>query len=241
MRKLTPSYRALLFDFDDTLIQTVHHNIPGWQNAAARANLPHRPEQIWRERWGGLPVELVRRVYDNKISEEQAKKVVSYKQNENERNFIPEVSGATKAISSLSERCILGIVTSRERFRQPFAQFTSRSGQPIYSLLEYRVDSSGFNLDDFAFMVGSDENEYHKPDPRVFNKPAALLQAHGVSINDAAYVGDDVTDWHASRDAGIPFYAVTSGVRTREDFIKEGCPPQNILSSIACLPTKILL
>jgi phosphoglycolate phosphatase-like HAD superfamily hydrolase len=57
---------------------------------------------------------------------------------------------------------------------------------------------------------------YHKPDKRVFDE---LLSDHNLQPEDCAYVGDSLTDAHATIDRGIAFIAsLESGLRAREDF-----------------------
>jgi phosphoglycolate phosphatase-like HAD superfamily hydrolase len=233
--------KALLLDFDDTLIETVKYNIPGWQAAAQKAGLEHKEAAVWRERWGGKEIDLVKKVYDELISEETAREVQRLRQEEvgRSKDVIPAVPGAPQALDTLAKHYVLGIVTSRSHAKTPEPQYAARDGRWLNSLLEYRVDSAGLNLDNFAFMVGSDANKYNKPNPRVFEKPAELLAQHGIKVNDTAYVGDDIPDWRAARDASMRFFAVTTGVRTREDFLREGVPERDILQSIACLPTKL--
>jgi len=61
-----------------------------------------------------------------------------------------------------------------------------------------------------------DNMQYHKPDPRAFNE---LLQAHGLSPDQCAYVGDSPSDAQASNEAGLYFVAsLESGIRQRQDF-----------------------
>lgn len=61
-----------------------------------------------------------------------------------------------------------------------------------------------------------DNTEFHKPDPRVFDK---LLAAHNLSPQNSAYVGDSIGDAIAAKQAGLHFIAsLESGLRQREDF-----------------------
>lgn len=61
-----------------------------------------------------------------------------------------------------------------------------------------------------------DNMQYHKPDPRAFNK---LLTDHKLQPAQCVYVGDSVTDAEASTKAGIHFIAsLESGLRKRDDF-----------------------
>jgi len=236
--------RVILLDFDDTLILSAQFNVYGWQKSAVEVGLPSKDVSVWRERWGGKPTDLVRKVYDFTVSEEKAKEVLRIQQERiaREKSVVPCVLGGPEALDELAKKYVLGIVTSREHARtSDTAKYRARDGTPLFSLLDYRIDSSGYNVSDFTILVGSDENPHHKPDPRVFEKPFVLLAEKGIVTNGALYVGDDISDWLAARDAGLRFVGVLTGVKTKEQFLEAGCPKERIIESIAQLPAYLRL
>lgn len=68
----------------------------------------------------------------------------------------------------------------------------------------------------------------------LFGKAARLRQAAraaGVSPADAVYVGDEIRDAHAARDAGMKFAAVTWGYSSRRALLS--CAPDIVFDEVA--------
>ena len=237
---------VLWCDNDDTLIQTVHTVIPGWQRAAAERGLPPKPESVWRDRWGGTPVELVQRVYQEEdISAEDAKLVLHARQNSirRETEIIPAVPAGPAFVGDFEGS--ISVITSREYGHVPDTRYTARDGRPLFSLMAYVLDSSGYNLGDFDFIIGCDlvgslngdgPSEHKlpsKPDPRVFDVPSRLSEVRGHDPAFATYVGDDPRDYIAARDRGLNFIGVLTGPTDKQAFVNVGCSENVIVSSIA--------
>lgn len=66
-----------------------------------------------------------------------------------------------------------------------------------------------------AVIVGGDDVKAKKPDPEGLFK---AIEAIGVSLEEALYVGDHVIDAEAASRAGVDFAAVLTGTNTREEF-----------------------
>jgi len=61
-----------------------------------------------------------------------------------------------------------------------------------------------------------DNNDYVKPDPRVFEKP---LREFGLKPEEVVYVGDSLGDAVSAKEAGLHFIALLeSELRSKEDF-----------------------
>jgi len=75
-----------------------------------------------------------------------------------------------------------------------------------------------------------------KPSPLAFQPMLARMEESNIHPRQAIYVGDEIKDFKAADGAGIPFYAITSGLVTREEFLDAGLPPTRILSSIKQVP-----
>lgn len=80
------------------------------------------------------------------------------------------------------------------------------------------------------------DSEYHKPDPRVFDGILSELSDRGINDNETIYVGDHMFDYLASRDRGLDFIAVTTGVTKKRDFVDAGLDEKLILDSFADIP-----
>src|SRR3989338_4725214 len=140
------NFAMYLFDFDDTLVHTVDNVIGRWQRNAVECGLVERPLSLWRERWGGTAVDIVRKVYGHEISEEKITKVVHRHREEIARvkEKLPQIKGAYLALQDLRCRAQLGILTSRGRMptTDP-TKYQNRKGEPLLSMLEYSIDAAG--------------------------------------------------------------------------------------------------
>lgn len=66
------------------------------------------------------------------------------------------------------------------------------------------------------FVIGSEDVRTHKPSPE------GILMAKErfhIDKKDILYVGDNVVDGEAARNAGVDFAAVLTGNNVREDFL----------------------
>jgi phosphoglycolate phosphatase len=86
-------------------------------------------------------------------------------------------------------------------------------------------------FESFDAIIGGDDMRAFKPDPEGILKAASRV---GVTAAEAVYVGDTVIDGEAAANAGVRFVAVLSGVTAREDFLS--LDPVAILDGIAGLP-----
>ena len=72
----------------------------------------------------------------------------------------------------------------------------------------------------FDVVVGSDDTERHKPDPR---RSAHALSLLGAPADGSVYVGDSPFDIRAAKGAGMHAVAVTwGGIHPRERLEAEG-------------------
>jgi len=88
------------------------------------------------------------------------------------------------------------------------------------AMIDFQALKLPINL--FDILQGSEATEYHKPDPRVFDPALKRLADLGIDRSEIVYVGDDVRDYYAARDAGIGFIGVTQGLFTESEFQEAG-------------------
>ena len=81
----------------------------------------------------------------------------------------------------------------------------------------------------------ADNTLHQKPDGRVFIPVVEYLEAVGIKKEEIAFVGDLLTDYQAAKEANILFFAVTTGYKTKEDFLEAGLSSSHILSSVVDL------
>ncbi|MDX9913456.1 MAG: HAD hydrolase-like protein [Candidatus Moranbacteria bacterium] len=132
------------------------------------------------------------------------------------RNFPTLIPGVIQALESISTKIPISIITNREN-------------HTLFEILEELQVDTGL----FEKIQSSDDTDYDKPHPRVFDDFLIRYKA-----KEMLYVGDHhEADYRAAHGAGIHFVGVLSGgISTRKDFLNAGVSENMILDSIADLP-----
>src|SRR3989344_2844717 len=207
-------YKAILHDWDDTIVRTFKDIYELFVSFAIHLNIPIPTLADVQTHWGKSPKNLVESLWNIEgIFELYA-------------NYVPldfshpPLEGTVETILKLKEAgFVLGIVTS-----------SSKRGL-ARSLGRTILLPEGTH----AIISTSDDCEYHKPDPRVFIQSVNALDQMGIGVSETVYVGDGINDFYSAREAGLDFIAVTTGITTSEDFIIAGLDNEYILSSFCDL------
>jgi phosphoglycolate phosphatase-like HAD superfamily hydrolase len=93
----------------------------------------------------------------------------------------------------------------------------------------------------FRFVITSQDTEFHKPDPRSMHPIIKNYKLLGVPQENIVYVGDNVdADWKLAHSLEMKFYAVTTGINSRKDFLAAGLSSDHVLNSITDLPNILI-
>jgi len=203
--------RAVLFDLDDTLIDSsVGYVRTMWRTCDA-LGLPRPLESQIREvfpSWQahverllpGFPFEVFAARYRSFVEE------IPYR----------AIPGAVATLEALANRR-LGVVTNRGR-----------------DLCRLRMEQAGIPEDAFEFILTVEDLPEAKPSPRAF--APALPRLAPVAPRDMVYVGDRCDDARAARGAGISFIGVLTGSDGPEQFESAGIARSRLLQSVCSLP-----
>ncbi|MBR0568347.1 phosphoglycolate phosphatase [Azoarcus sp. L1K30] len=203
-RRFAP--RAVLFDLDGTLLDTVGDLAEASNRMLAELSRPLRSlDEIHSFVGKGLP-NLVRRCLTEggDATEAEIERAITVF-----RRHYAEVNGQTTRIYP-------GVTEVLEDLRQrriKLAVVTNKAGDFTLPLLA-RMGLSSF----FDAVVSGDTLAVKKPDPAVLHHACELLQ---VEAGDALMIGDSQNDALAARGAGIPVLLVTYGY-------SEGMPVDSI-------------
>jgi pyrophosphatase PpaX len=185
-----PVYKAVVFDLDGTVVDSVELIIVSFQHAIREV----LGREISREdaiAWVGMPL----REQMEKFSPEQAEQLVEAYREFNHRehdSMLTLYDGMRHLLGSLREAGVkVGLVTSKSRFTAQMA-----------------FDLTGIE-DHFDAIVCAGEASDDKPSPAPI---LACLEQIGVESSAAAYVGDSPSDIQAALAAGVVAIAVTWGV-----------------------------
>lgn len=204
----------IVFDFDNTLIETkvlisVHNS------SFEEFGLSALSEAQWLAEWGKSFKDMLASFFPQ-FNKEELEKFYLFLISRSGQVKIPAIVGGPEAIVHLRSRFLLGILTSRREF------------------LEKRLRDAGYNKDHFEFCFGI--KDYEKPKPHRKATEPIIRWVSENRVNNWCYVGDDSVDLEFTKNAGIQFLAVTTGMTTRDDFLAHGQPEELIFNSIAQLP-----
>ncbi len=190
--------RAVLFDYDDTLVRTRESKYLALQAVALRHYELELSTERLDEHWGAPYQELFQSLF-SAVEQDIGRAIARYEALDAEFPLQP-YPDARRVIDHLARRSLVGVVTaaSRSRVEAQLAAFDLR--EPL-SLLQTAEDTS-----------------FHKPDPRVFEPALAELERRGIPRSAVTYVGDSLRDHAAARDAGLAFWGILRDTTSREDF-----------------------
>jgi HAD superfamily hydrolase (TIGR01549 family) len=186
--------RALIFDLDGTLIDTVYAHVFAWQRALAEAGLPIEGWRIHRRigMSGGLFTRAVARELGRPLSDAEVEEI-QRRHGELFRELVPErrpLPGAVDLLAHLREAAV------------PFGIATSGRRPEIDASLEIL----GVGAD--VVVVERGDVLRAKPEPDLF---LACQERMGVEIRDVTVVGDAVWDLLAARRAGMLSVGLLTG------------------------------
>jgi HAD superfamily hydrolase (TIGR01509 family) len=197
--------RALIFDLDGTLIDTVYAHVFAWQQALVEAGMPIEGWRIHRRigMSGGLFARAVAREAGRTLSDEELE-LIQQRHGAIFRDLLPDrrpLPGARELLAFLREHGVPhGIATSG---RRP------------------EIDASLAVLEVPSDMVVVDRGDVlrAKPEPDLF---LACQERLGVEAGDCFVVGDAVWDLLAARRAGMLSVGVLTGGYGEDELLGAG-------------------
>jgi HAD superfamily hydrolase (TIGR01549 family) len=198
--------KAVIFDVDGTLIDTVPLNAKAWAETFKHYGLDV-PEEDVRGQIGKGGDQLMPVFLDKDMLDKQGEEIEHFRADLFKRRYLPEARGFPQV---------------RELFQK------IRSGGAAIALAS---SCKADELDGYMDLAGipdlvdakttSDDADRSKPFPDIFQ--AALERLPGVSAADAVVVGDSPYDAEAAGKAGIRTVGLLSGGFSEEELRKAGC------------------
>lgn len=197
--------RALIFDLDGTLIDTVYAHVFAWQRALAEAGMAIDGWRIHRRigMSGGLFTRAVARELGRELSPAEAESL-RRRHGELFVQLLPErrpLPGAVELIRFLrSSNIVFGIATSGQR-------------------PEINASLDVLDIGAETVVVERDSVARAKPEPDLF---LACQQRLGVEVGDCYVIGDAVWDLLAARRAGMLSIGLLSGGYGEDELSRAG-------------------
>ena len=191
--------KAILFDLDGTLLDTLDELEDAVNTSLARFGYPHRSREQVREFVGNGVANLMRRAVPADTPQEEYEACLAFM-----REYYTAHSGElAKPYPGIPE-----LLDTLKKKGLALAVVTNKPDRPARRLVEQHF--SGL----FNAVVGECADRPRKPAP---DMPAYALEQLGLGSGEAVYVGDSQVDIQTARNAGLKVVSVTWGFRDREE------------------------
>lgn len=198
-------YKAIIFDLDGTLLNTIHDLAEAGNYALTTLGYPtHSPNDYQAMVGDGIPklVErmLPKEVYTSEVSSKALSLFMRYYKEHSEDKTVP-YEGILALLEQLKQdQYILGVLTNKEDF------------------IAQEVVSEIFP-NTFTKICGYVQGIPPKPDPtRLFE----LCDTFSVSKEEVLYVGDSEVDMLTARNGNVTSCGVLWGYRSKEQLLSIG-------------------
>lgn len=206
--------KAILFDFDDTLVTTFETKKKAIQHLGREAYGIKINDDVIRTNWG-RPIRDLFKVLFKDVAVDDIDKIIE-KYTKVRINFPTRPYPDTvSTLRNLSPNFLLGIITSNRR-----------------DFLNFDLNLSGIEQELFFLIQTAEEGKAHKPDPHVFDYAVDILSKQKINKSEILYVGDTLIDYFAARDAGLQFYGIPDRTVNKQEFDKVGARTITGLSNL---------
>ena len=189
--------RAVIFDLDGTLLNTLTDIAAAMNKALVSAGLPAHPEEAYKLFTGDGAKNLTLRALGDRT--DLFDQVYAFYNEEYGKNSRVHTAPYPGIVDMLKELEAAGI---------KLCVLSNKGDRDVQQVLAHY-----FGEISFACARGVREGGPVKPDPR---GPLEIARTLGLSKDAIWYVGDTVTDMRCARNAGMESIAVTWGFQTRE-------------------------
>lgn len=196
-------HSAVLFDLDDTLLRAIETYWDHHKAVCREVYGFELTDDELREHWGKPYKTFLPAIYRDSDTNEN---MLAAERSIAHRFPVSLFDDALSTLALLMDAGIhVGILTSADR-----------------AIVMQDFEHLDLPAERFALIQTSEDTDVHKPDPAVFHPAIARLSELGVAKNEVLYVGDNLTDFYAARDAGIDFLGVTTGLVAEHEFRNAG-------------------
>jgi phosphoglycolate phosphatase len=203
-----PSAKAVLFDLDGTLLDTLQDLATSGNEVLAGRGLPPHPLDAYRIFIGNGMVNLARDVFPPEMrpeTEDQIAAVLDEYRAAYSRNWknttvpFPGIAGVLDRL--IADAVPIGVVSNKAH--------------------DFTVQCVEAFLDDWKWdvLIGARDGHPRKPDPAGALEAAAVL---GVAPQECLFVGDSDVDMMTARNAGMRAIGVSWGFRPVEELLEAG-------------------
>ncbi|MEM1135882.1 MAG: HAD-IA family hydrolase [Bacteroidota bacterium] len=195
--------KAVLFDFDDTLVQTKKTKYSAIKAIGKRYYNHEFTDEAIDKHWGIAFQKFYQELF--KEIETDLGRVLALRDSIS-KEFPNELfSDTSQVLTYLKKKYKVGIVTASAK-----------------NTIKTEIKQTGLNTDGMLFIQTAEDTIFHKPDHRVFKPALEKLKSEQIDTAEIIYVGDSLKDYHAAKSANMHFVGIAEVTTTTEIFKKEG-------------------
>ncbi len=198
------TYKAVIFDFDDTIVSTKHNHITSFIQAAKKYDLTLQKKDIKKNY--GLPTIIILQNVFPKEPKSKLKKI-----------GIEKDSIYRKIVRKKGIRTFSGVKTLLKYLKKNNIKTGIMSADKVKNIkLVLRKNEIS---DYFQTIIGADIIESHKPEPDGLLKAAKKINADPRSC---VFIGDSKYDMQAAKRAKMIPVGITTGFYTKNQLKSNG-------------------
>lgn len=196
--------KAIIFDYDETLVQTLDARIQAYIHLAKQEYHFDLKEETIRKAFG-LPYEVFIETLFGEV--DSVENIIA-----NYQKITPNFPNkaypqAVESVNKLLTKYLVGIMSGSRR-----------------NMMLSDMQKLEFPVDKFFYIQSGEDTTIHKPDPKVFDPLIQKLKSMDVKPEDALYVGDDLRDFEASTKAGMQYIAIANHTTDANVFESQKIP-----------------
>lgn len=213
--------KAVIFDVDDTLVSSFEANLIKHQMTARAMGLKPPTREQYARLYGSLGLrDIIVAMYGRGVN------IRLYKQRAHEEftNYsdFRSLGKIKKLFEQLKEKGKkVGTITNSDRIPT-----------------RLKLENLGISMDESckSRLIDSfqcaDNTKVRKPNPQCFDE---ILQTLQMTKEEIIFIADSLHDFEAAKEGGVPFFAVLTGLTSREDFIQVGLEETFIFDNVDCI------
>lgn len=200
--ELTNDIKAVLFDFDDTLMQTKRIKVQAIKTMGLRYYNFVIPDELIDKHWGTPFSSFYENVFMS--VDEDLDRVLERRELISGEFRNQPYQDAKPVLTYLSSKYRVGIVTASSR-----------------RTVDLELADVDLPIQQLDFIQTAEDTFYHKPDPKVFDPSIEKLYPKGIKRNEILYIGDSFKDYFAAVDAGLNFIGIANNTTPEAAFIEK--------------------
>jgi len=214
LRELLINARALLLDFDDTIVDTTTITIEAMNKTAVEMGLREITKQEFARTCLGLRFRrCFELLYPNQDFDKFFERYYQHYLNQN----LELKPYALDFIERIYKDKLVAIITNRS------------SGTLKKDLKRLELEPY------FDFFITHDIARAEKPNKAYYQHLDQILLRYGVLRNHALIIGDSVIDYLGAKENNYDFIAILNGLNSKQDFIDHGLNEDLIVDNFLCL------